>query len=170
MTDQFSALTVHQFSGSLQRGELGEVQLNAFFGKYWRVYPATREQQKQGIDCSFYDANTGAFSFTVEYKFDRWAGKTGNAFIELGSFGAIAKIGWSYTCGADYLFYCVADDLLVYAIRPTTLRRAIPAWLQQYGRHPKSIANNKGGVFYNTIGILIPLRELEAIAEQIISM
>lgn len=163
-------MTTHQFSGSLKRGEMGEAQLDAFFGKYWAIAPATPQQQRQGIDRSFYHLTTRQFAFTVEYKFDQVAGRTKNAFIELVSCGGEVRPMWAYTCTADRLFYTVADDLLVYVISPVQLRAFLPGWLRKYGRSIKGVANQLGNTYYTTIGILVPLAELEAIAEQTVSM
>lgn len=158
------------FTTDLQRGQAGEAQLDAFFGKYWAIQPATMTQQRQGIDRSYYDLHTSEFKFTVEYKFDSMAGKTGNAFIELASCGVTLRQGWAYTCTADRLFYCVADDALVYVINPVQLRAFLPGWLRKYGKSLKGVANQVGGSYYSTVGVLVPLRELEQISEQTVSM
>lgn len=160
----------HHFFTSLKQGELGEAQLDKFFSKQWAIAPATIAQQNQGIDRCFYDLRSNQFAFTVEYKFDSMAAKTGNAFIELGSFGAIAKLGWVYTCSADRIFYTIAGDLLVYELNPVQVRAFLPGWLRKYSQSVKAVSNNRDGTFYSTIGLLVPLRELEAIAQQVVSM
>ena len=158
------------FTTDLKRGELGEAQLDAFFGQYWAIQPATSAQQSQGIDRAFYDLHTRQFAFSVEYKFDARAGQTGNAFIELVSSDATGQLGWAFTCTADRLFYCVPANLLVYVLDPTRLRRLLPAWVRAYCKSLRAVPNQGRFQAYNTIGILVPLRELEAIAEQTISM
>ncbi|MCL6447845.1 MAG: hypothetical protein K6U04_06780 [Armatimonadetes bacterium] len=153
---------MHNFDDQFRRGQDGEKFLDEFFAGKFHIYPATRRQQRQGIDRVFVNRETGE-TLKIEYKSDYAAHRTGNAFLETVSVDTIGKKGWIYTSRADYLIYYVVDDLLIYAIKFDTLRRLFPAWLKKY-RRGKAV--NEG---YTTHGLLVPLTEFEKHAEAVIS-
>lgn len=150
--------TIFDFSTQLAQGAEGEAWLDAFFSRWFIVTPVSPASQRRGIDRSFTDKKNGR-TFTVEYKADRRAGQTGNAFIETISVDApTVRQGWAYTCQADYLVYFCSSPETIYIIPPAVLRSAIDDWLARY---PKRVIPNRG---YNTHGVLVPLDELEQIA------
>lgn len=154
---------MYKFTEQLVRGETGEKQLDEYFSDYCEIKQSKRQEQRQGIDRYFTDRKTGK-RFSVEYKTDFIAHKTGNAFIETVSVDSAGKWGWSYSSKADYLFYFVVEDLLVYIVKMDTVRDQIPRWAKSYR---KTYAQNDG---YRTHGILVPLPEFEKYSEQVISL
>ena len=147
-------MTVHDFGESLSRGEGGEDLLDSFFSKWYDIKPATREEQRQGIDRHFTRLDTGDHSL-VEYKTDWKASETGNAFIETVSVDTADKAGWAHTSKADWLVYFLPNSKVIYIAPFGKLREALPEWLATYPVRP---AINRG---YNTHGVLVPLAEFE---------
>lgn len=150
----------HSFAASLEAGEAGEALLDRYFGQWFRIETASQEEQRQGFDRTFTDLRTGK-ALRVEYKSDYRAHKTGNAFIETVSVDTAGKPGWGFSSQADILAYLIVEDLLLYWCRMESLRERLPEWARRY-RQVK--VANRG---YHTHGLLVPLRELEAIAETI---
>jgi len=115
----------------------------------WR--PASRREEWAGKDRVLLKSQR-----SVEYKIDTKAKHTGNFFIETTSNDRTKRPGWALTCIADYLWLYVVPDRLI-IVRPADLRKALPAWR----RYPLRRAPNRG---YDTLGLCVPLREVEAIA------
>lgn len=154
---------MYNFDVQLAHGESGERFLDKFFSDKFEIHPATRHQQRQGIDRIFKNKKTGKI-LKVEYKTDYLAHRTGNAFIETVSVDSKGKKGWIYTSQADYLIYYVVIDLLIYVITFEALRKLFPNWIKKY---PSRKSPNKG---YFTHGILVPLTEFEKYSEAVISI
>jgi len=153
---------MYEFATCLKRGEAGERFLDEFFAGEFAISPATRKQQREGIDRIFTKRKTGSV-FRVEYKTDYQAHRTGNAFLETVSVDVEGKKGWVYTSRADYLIYFVAEDSLIYVVPFKTLRKLFPGWLKKYQQ--KEVANAS----YTSKGICVPLTEFERCAEAVIS-
>ena len=151
-------MTTYDFTKQLERGEQGETRLDGLFAqREYLIRPATRDEQRRGIDRWMTNARTGKVT-AVEYKTDDLASKTGNAFIETVSVDTANKPGWAYSSEAEFLIYYLPQDELIYIVPFERLRRRLPRWEQTY---PKRSAQNEG---YQTHGLLVPLCELEGIA------
>jgi hypothetical protein len=137
----------------LSRGEAAEHRLDNHFADRFDITPATREQQRRGIDRIFQHRETGA-RYTIEYKTDWTAASTGNAFVETVSVDAQGKPGWAYASQADWLIYYVPGQHRIYIMSFTALREQLPRWVERCRNAPP--IPNQG---YNTLGILVPLRE-----------
>lgn len=153
---------VHGFGQKLIQGIEAEKILDAHLAQDFEVRPVSREQQRHGIDRCLIDGKGRAW--LVEYKADWVASRTGNAFIETVSVDRESKPGWVHTCQADYLFYYLPNDLLVYVFTPRKLRARVKRWETVY---QVAEAHNEG---YKSRGVLVPLHELEKSANHIINM
>lgn len=153
---------MYGFKEQLTKGQQSEAELDSFFAQWYTIEPVTMEQQRQGIDRVFTRKDNGHV-FDIEYKTDWTASKTGNAFVETVSVDTANKPGWAHSSQADYLIYYVPGDDLVYVIAFANLRARLHCWQNL----PLRTIPNRG---YNTIGRLVPLREFERIATQVISL
>jgi hypothetical protein len=115
----------YNFDDQLSRGELGEALLDRFFAQWFRIKPATPEEQRQGIDRHFHHLKSHQ-EFTVEYKTDSLASRTGNAFIETVSVDTEQKAGWAFTSQADMLLYYVPGKRVVYVLKMAAIRTRLP--------------------------------------------
>lgn len=154
---------VYDFDEQLAKGVSGEELLDAFFSREWIIRTATRREQRQGIDRHYVCRKDGRY-FKVEYKTDYLAHKTGNAFIETVSIDSEGRAGWAYTSKADFLFYFVVEDLLLYILPMETIRKQLSRWAKEY---PIKAVPNRG---YRTYGILVPLCEFEEHSAQVVSI
>ena len=143
-------------------GQHAEAYLDSYFSRWYVIMPATPMQQRQGIDRHFTRKDTGA-SHTVEYKTDHTASATGNAFVELISVDCRFVVGWAYSSCADYLIYLV-PDMAIYVVRFQQLRLQLPFWTRQY--EMRSV-QNKG---YQAKGLVVPLGELNKLAQQVMEL
>lgn len=150
----------YTFTTQLTDGQKGERRLDAFFQKWFVIRPATDAEQRQGIDRHF-TRRKDQRAFTIEYKTDHTAGRTGNAFVETISVDTDNKPGWALTSQAQLLIYYIPDTGIIYVIDFARLRRNLPRWQQTY---PQRAIPNRG---YHTHGLLVPLLEFEKIANQI---
>ena len=157
-----SVAPVYNFQQQFRQGTAGEEYLDGFFSPQFDIRPATRDQQRQGIDRIFVNRRTGK-KLTVEYKTDATAAKTGNAFVETLSVDRTRKAGWALTSQADYLDDLVpGDGSAIYIIPMARLRSKLFDWsLSCEERHIR----NEG---YNTVGLLVTLAEFEKIAEEVV--
>jgi len=151
-------MSVYGFDAQLAQGEQYERVLDAFFaGLGARISPVSRDDQRRGIDRMWFDPVDGR-TWTVEYKADSLAGRTGNAFIETVSVDSEQRPGWAYSSQAALLVYLVTEPQTIYVISMARLRRQLARWSAVY--RTAQAANNG----YNTHGLLVPLHELERIA------
>lgn len=153
-------MTTYKFKTQLTDGEKGERRLDAYFQKWFIIRKATMDEQRLGIDRHF-TRRKDQRAFTIEYKTDHTAGKTGNAFVETISVDTDNKPGWAITSQAQVLCYYIPDTGIIYVIDFARIRRNLPRWQKEY---PHRAIPNRG---YHTHGHLVPLLEFEKIANQI---
>lgn len=148
---------MHDFDDKLAEGQHFERVLDRFFSAEYEVVAVNDFMQRQGKDRIFTPRAGGDF-FGVEYKADSVAARTNNAFIETRSTDRVA--GWAHTSKAHRLVYYIPPRCIAYVIDLNRLRAALPAWEKKY---PRKAAEN---ATYNTIGVTVPMAEVEAIAER----
>jgi hypothetical protein len=154
-------MAVYDFDHQMRQGDQAAEFLDEFFrGKGYSIRPATREEQRAGIDRAFISPKDGK-SWLVEYKADSAAGRTGNAFIETVSVDAAGKMGWALTAKADILVYYIPPTGVIYLVQFKSIQWELPRWIRDY---PPRSAQNNG---YATHGIIIPLAELEKAAMRV---
>lgn len=145
-------MITYNFNDKLKQGEDGESWLDTFFAPYYNIR-ATPNLQHLGIDRIFTD-DKGVVS-TIEYKNDTTANATGNAFIELVSNDITGKLGWAFTCQADYIIYRVVGGN-IYRLKPSAIRGQLREW----NKYERRVIKNKD---YCSVGLLVPLAELDYI-------
>ena len=151
-------MSVYDFDAQHEQGQKGEAFLDAFFAaRGHRIQPATRGQQRQGIDRIFL---RGGKMARVEYKTDFLAHETGHVFIETISIDTDDKAGWAYTSQADLLVYYIPGQNVIYVISLERLREHLPRWCETYPTRP---AQNQQ---YATHGVLVPIGEFEQYTTQ----
>lgn len=153
----------YDFDAQLRDGHDGEAVLDTHFSEWFFITPASRDEQRRGID-RWWEPRDGGRALSVEYKTDRLATRSGNAFVETVSSDTHNKPGWAYASAAQLLCYYVPGDELVYLIDMNRLRSNLSLWTQRYRQR---VVENVG---YNTIGLLVPLANFERIARQVISL
>lgn len=150
--------TAYDFQQQLAIGEQHERRLDEFFSQWdIDIRPATADEQRRGIDRFFTHRPSKAVD-AMEYKADDKAGRTGNAFIETVSVDVTGKPGWALASQARFLVYLVVEPEAIYLVSMRRLREALPRWRAAY---PEVPAQNDG---YRTLGLLVPLHELERVA------
>lgn len=157
-------MTAYDFTTQLRKGEAAERRLDEHFSTWFTITPASRDEQRRGIDRWFVGRTTGQ-RFAVEYKTDWKAARTGNAFVETISVSGV-KPGWAFTSQARWLIYYAPGDggEQVYMVRMEALRERLRRWM---GRWPEKVVLNDG---YETRGVIVPLAEFERVAFQVTSL
>lgn len=163
----------YQFGRQHKIGDEAERFIYQIFQGRFSVIPAPRYLQDQGVDFTFSDLINNQV-YKVELKTDSTAARTGNAFIETVSIhrdGEPDQQGWAYTSTSDYLLYYLPNTMppLIYRIAFEHLRLMLPAWLSAYPARQIPNRDAKRGD-YHTIGVLVPLGELQAIAAEVIEL
>jgi len=151
----------YQMQVQLFKGEEAERQLDYHFADRFLIASATREEQRLGIDRHFIKRDTNR-SYTIEYKTDWTAGRTGNAFIETVSVDTMNVLGWVYTSLAQWLIYYVPVRQQLFIVRLTALREHVEGWIELYG--PEKAIPNDG---YFTWGVPVPLDDFEKCCQKI---
>lgn len=147
----------------LKEGESAERYLDSFFEDEFVIRPATRSEQRQGIDRIFTHRADGR-QWKIEYKADKTAARTGNAFVETVSVDTAGKPGWALTCTADFILYYVVGIGPLYILRPKDIKANVRKWQKKYPE--RRIPNGT----YHTVGTLVPLHEFERLAVQVVSI
>lgn len=168
----------YSFATQKRSGLAHEATLDAFFERWFVVAKmdhddpsasdarraARKGMQLMGVDRLFTSRADGA-RYTVEYKADTRAGETGNAFIETVSVDARRKAGWAYTSCAQILAYYLPTTGRVYVVNLPALRAKLPDWVRRFSP-PRKIPNRG----YNTLGLTVPLSELEPLSCSILTV
>ncbi len=145
-------------------GQAGEDAIAQHLSQQFVLTKATPALQHVGIDFVGINKTTAEVE-TFEVKTDSVAYRTGNAFIEtISRDKPIHFPGWAFTCTAEWLLYYLPQPQRIYRISPSKIRLKLPIWEAKY---PIRMASN---ATYNTIGRLVPLSELKAIAAEIFTL
>jgi hypothetical protein len=147
----------------LAKGEAAETYLDTLFRNQFAIRRATREEQRRGIDRIF-TRYSDQKQFKIEYKADKTAARTGNAFVETVSVDTAEKPGWAVSCQSDYIFYYIVGPGPLYILRPADIRDRLGRWATKYPE--RRIPNRR----YHTVGLLVPLDEFERAAVQVVSV
>lgn len=149
-------------------GKQVEAYLDDFFRKAGFVIKQTTSYEERRLclgDRRFYK---GDKKFFVEYKSGIQTYYTGNVFLETISVDATGRLGWVYTCQADYIFYAALLNRKILVFRPQKLRAEINALKSRFRETKTGKGQNKN---YNTHGVLVPLDYAEKfLAEKIIAI
>lgn len=148
---------VYGFKEQLKIGKEGESKLDKFFLEKLNITikQASMEQElTKGFDRIFTSKKNGK-QFTIEYKYDEKATKTGNVFIETLSKSSTGKKGWVLTSQADFVAILVGST--IYVIRMNELREHIKTEGDKY-----RLAKCKNPTYYSE-GRLMPIKELKKI-------
>lgn len=145
-------------------GEEADAVIDDYFSGWYDIHPASPEEQRRGIDRLWYGREGGVTS--AEYKLDKVAAKSGFAFVEIDTNGKGDGSGWAHTSRATWLVYYVPGEAaeLIYLIAFINLRAQLDYWRKRC--RVVSVPN----ATYDTRGLLVPLREFERIARQVISL
>lgn len=156
---------MYDFSERLKFGEKHERFLDGYFNDNFTIRDASQADQRRGIDRYFTDRRNGK-TYSIQYKSDETAARTGNAFVETVSVDTNNTPGWAHTCQADFIVYYVVGRGPAYVVRPSAIKKKLTDWAKKYPC--RSIPNKgHGRKRYNTIGLLVPLAEFERIAHTI---
>lgn len=145
---------MYLFADKLHEGEEYERVLDEFFSSIFDVKHVSMNAQKSGIDRVFTNRTTN-ISYSIEYKADSTAARTGNMFLETISVDTTNKPGWACTSCAQLLVYYIPPLDKAYLVSMLTIKTLVPTWAETYSKKP---IPNDG---YNTIGVLVPLTEFE---------
>lgn len=159
----------YNFGRQHRQGKDAEQFIYQQFQEYFNVIPAPGYLQDQGVDFTFTDRRNGQ-TWKVELKTDQVAYRTGNAFIETVSVSRASGSlpGWAHSSQADWLLYFIPQTRKIYRIALTRLRAELSLWEQRYPSRTIPNADRRGA--YDTIGLLVPLTELQQISEEVIDL
>jgi hypothetical protein len=158
---------MNKFKESLGRAKRFESEIDAHFRESYTVVPLTVGAEKRGAgDRVFIKHDKQTQAYLVEYKTDEQAESTGNFFVELISIdrGANQRMGWAYTCIADYIMFYRPKSKIICVIKTEMLRATLPSWRESYIMRPSGSALNNG---YDSYGILVPVTEVESLAVRV---
>lgn len=154
---------MYSFDEQLKLGQKYERMLDRHFARNFDIEPVTMADERAGIDRYFTDKRNGN-RYAIQYKADKTAARTGNAFVETISVDTEHKPGWAISCAADYIVYYIVDSGPAYVIEPSKIKARVEGWEAQY--QTRRIPN-KG---YHTVGILVPLDEFERLAYKVVNI
>lgn len=153
----------YDFETQHKIGQAGESFLDRWLYPLYAVTDVSGDSsyQQAGIDRIL--TRPDGSVFTVEYKVDLAAKRTGNLFFETVSNDKKARPGWGWSSQADYWLILIPDqEILIF--NPDNLRNLVQS-LQRTLRQ-KSIPNRG----YNTIGYPIPLCQAQKVAAQVMKL
>lgn len=145
------------FDEQLRKGEKYEAILDERFKAWFRIKPASKYDQNNGIDRIFTRKLDGCV-FTVEYKADFQAHETGNVFIETVSVDRAGKRGWVLQTRAQIIAYYIVHDKRAHLLYGADMKTALPQWARQYREGSANNVDARRGN-YASRGILVPIGE-----------
>lgn len=151
---------MYEFKSKLRQGEAEEAELDREFSRRWqfKCRPVSMALQRLGID-RIWEAPDGR-RFSVEYKADWTAARTGNVFIETVSVDSEGVPGWALTSLAQLLVYYIPPLKLAYVVYMTAIKKQLHKWFGRYEQ--KAVPNGRDGeTVYRTLGLAVPLAEFE---------
>lgn len=148
---------MYSFEKQLKQGKKHEMFLDDYFRDRFEIEEASMDEERLGIDRYFIDRRNGR-RYAIQYKADKTAARTGNAFVETVSVDSNNTPGWAHTCTADFIIYYVVGCGPAYVIRPDEIRERLSHWQRAY--RERRIPNDG----YHTVGLLVPLDEFERVA------
>ena len=154
-------MKIFDFDEQLVEGEEAEAFLDSEFSKFAEVKKVGMDLQRKGIDRAF---RMGDKIITVEYKADRRATLTGNAFIETTSVSTTWAEGWAKKTQADWVIYFLPQEMLAYLIPVKEMKKRMNGANGWRNTYPMRRAQNKG---YYSEGLLVPLTEIETFSKVI---
>jgi len=149
-------MKIFDFDEQLIEGKEAEDYLDIAFSEFAEVKEVGMDLQRKGIDRAF---RLDGKIITVEYKADRRATMTGNAFIETVSVSTTFAEGWARKTQADWIVYFLPQELKAYLIPTKEMKKRLNDWRKTY---PRGKAQNKG---YHSEGLLVPLTEIETFSK-----
>lgn len=166
MTDHFTDSPQWK-SGSNVADFLDEL----FRARGWEITNTTPyEERKLCLGDRHYRRN--GQHLLIEYKSGVQTKYTGNVFLETISVDKEGhpeqkRIGWVYTCKADWIFYaCVLNDKLL-IFKPDGLRKVIETLKSLYRETHTKKQQNKD---YVTWGVPMPLEDALRLADKVIDL
>ena len=153
---------MYDFDASLAVGKKAEAHIDKYFSDEFVVRPVSMEFERRGIDRTWIHKD-GRWCWSVEYKTDWRAGKSGNAFMELWSVEGKTR-GWVYTTHAQVIVYYVPDTEVAYLCWGPSIKALVNKWLNTTTYKQVKVPNGKlvdGEIKgeYNSVGLLVPLNE-----------
>jgi hypothetical protein len=159
-------MAIHNFAAKLRQGEEIEQLLDDYLDASYVIRRATAEEQRQGIDrwLTPMDPDGPVEAFSIDYKADWLAARTGHVFIETVSVDRVGKSGWALSSRAQFIFYYIPQRRRLYVLSMAEIQALLPQWALIYQTR---IAHNEG---YESAGVLVPLSEIARIAEAVIDV
>ena len=151
-------MKIYDFNEQLIEGQEVEEFLDTAFSKFAIIEPVGMELQRKGIDRVF---TMDERQLYIEYKADRKASMTGNAFIETTSVSTTGEAGWARKTQADWIVYFLPQEMVAYLIPAKEMKARLSKWLNTY-RIGK--AYNQG---YFSTGVLVPIEEIASFSKKI---
>lgn len=147
-------------------GKQVEAFLDDFFRKDGFKIRQTSPREERRLHLGDRQFNKAGQTFFVEYKSGIQTFFTNNIFLETISVDTAGRLGWVYTCRADYIFYAALLNHKILVFRPQKLRAEIDTLRSRFRETKTGRGQNKT---YNTHGVLVPLEYAEKhLAQKII--
>lgn len=147
---------IYQFQKQLDDGKRNEETLDRYFSRFYRIHRASlRDEKERGIDRYFTEHSSGMV-WTVEYKSDSTAARTGNLFLETISVDRDGAAGWLLKSQAQVLVYYLPPCGQAHVYFLPLLKARLRAFTAECPT--RAVPNQtRNGTPYNTIGLLIPI-------------
>jgi len=161
--------TLTPFRRDLARGQEIERLLDAYLEPTYEIRPATVREQRQGIDRFLTHRETGE-TFSIDYKADWLAARTGNVFIETVSVDRTGAAGWALSSRADWIFYYLPQRARLYVLSMAEIVSSLPQWALIYRVATAETPGSGSSDGYHSAGVLVPLAEIERVAEAVVEV
>ena len=148
---------IYDYGTQYAIGKKGEQVLDRWLQSVYQIQDVSNDPKYQQAGIDRIATRPNGSVLTVEYKCDCTAKTTGNLFFETISIDNKGIEGWGWTSQADYWIFLIPDrEILV--IQPGKLRSLV--WRDCQHLPEKSVRNRN----YKTLGLAIPLHQVEKIA------
>lgn len=147
---------IHQFPQTKAAMAKYEQQLDRYFSTFYRIKVAAIPYQRLGIDRFFFKAPSW---YSVEYKTDLVAAKTGNIFLEYEHEEPDGQLtpGWARQLFAQVLIEYIPETGKIMSCSALTLKKSLAQYLNSCPMSSWVLNKRADGKVYRTRGLLVPL-------------
>ena len=117
----------YDLKAQLSLSRVRDKEIDKHFADKWHIQTVSRDLERAGIDRIWTHRETGR-RWSVEYKHDTLAHKTGRVFVETASVVEAGKKGWAYTSCARVVVYYVVAGEYAFVSRMDEIERKLPWW------------------------------------------
>jgi hypothetical protein len=150
----------YDFAERASLGAMHAAKIDAAFARDFNIVPASKRDDRTGIDRWYYPRVAECLKFSVQYKADDQWDETGNVAIEIVSVIETQTPGWAASCPADVLMYYATKTSRLISLDMMSIKRWLPTALMA-GYKLRDTSSTKGSQRWSTRNLIVPFSTMQ---------